>query len=272
MKPRRLFESSQYQNARLALHKSEAEDLPGREKELDSLREFLRKHLEQESSGSLYISGPPGTGKTSCLSKVMQEPEFRSQLKSVYINCTAVKSAAAIYGKMIDELSISNSTKSGKNNKAIIEKYLRSKHKQLLLVLDEIDQLESKRQSVLYSIFEWPSLPGAKLILVGMANALDLTDRILPRLQVRCELKPTLMHFASYTKQQICDIISARLSQGDASDALTRSAIQLLAAKVAAISGDIRRALDISRRAIELVESDKIADVLRPMNDNGKAH
>ncbi|EFN77760.1 Cell division control protein 6-like protein [Harpegnathos saltator] len=268
LQPKQLFGSNEYQNARLALHSSETEELPGRENELNKLQEFFQEHLEKETSSSLYISGPPGTGKTASLSKIMQQPEFKSQFKCVYINCTTMKSAAAIYAKIIQELSISSSTKSGKNNKAIIEKYLMSKHKMLFLVLDEIDQLESKKQSVLYSIFEWPSLLNSKLILVGIANALDLTDRILPRLQARCELKPTLMHFASYTKQQISNIISTRLSQANASNIFTPSAIQLLAGKVAAVSGDIRRALDISRRVIELAESEKIATVLCPTNDN----
>ena len=72
-----------------------------------------------------------------------------------------------------------------------------------LLVLDEIDQLNSSSQQVLYSIYEWPSLPSSALILIcelvkpndfyyfiiylllllAIANALDLTDRLLPRLQ-----------------------------------------------------------------------------------------
>jgi len=260
--------SNKYQDARKALHSAVTEDLPGREEELVKLHEFLDNHLEKETSASLYISGPPGTGKTASLFKIMQQ-YAQSKFKTVYINCTTMKSAAAIYGKIIQELSIINATKSGKNSKAIIEKYLRTNHKILMLVLDEIDQLESRKQSVLYSIFEWPSIPDSKLILVGIANALDLTDRILPRLQARCELKPILMHFAPYTKQQISNIILARLNQANATNVFTPSAIQLLAGKVAAISGDIRRALDISRRVIELAESDQLAQVLRPTNDNG---
>ncbi|EZA49517.1 Cell division control protein 6-like protein [Ooceraea biroi] len=260
--------SNKYQDARKALHSSITEDLPGREEELAKLHEFLHNHLEKETSASLYVSGPPGTGKTASLFKIMQQPQLRSKLRVVYINCTTIKSAAAIYAKIIQELSITSSTKSGRNNKAIIENYLTSRHKMLMLVLDEIDQLESRKQSVLYSIFEWPSIASAKLILVGIANSLDLTDRILPRLQARCEFKPTLMHFASYTKQQISNIILARLNQANATNVFTPSAIQLLAGKVAAISGDIRRALDISRRVVELAESHQTAQVLRPTNDN----
>lgn len=264
-----LFGSNKYQNARKSLHSCITDDLPGREEKLTSLQKYLSEHLDKGTSGSLYISGPPGTGKTACLFKIMQQSDIKSKFKVVYINCTSMKSAAAIYAKIIEELSIPGSTKLGKNSKAVIEKYLISKHKTLLLVLDEIDQLESRKQSVLYSIFEWPSILNSKLILIGIANALDLTDRILPRLQARCELKPALMHFAPYSKQQIFDIISARLNEANAANVFTPSAIQFLAGKVAAISGDIRKALDISRRVTELAESHQVAQVLRPTNDNG---
>ncbi|XP_076670842.1 cell division cycle 6 [Andrena cerasifolii] len=265
--PKKLFASNKYRNACKALHSSAPVTLPGREAQLVKLQEFIEKHLNNETSGSLYVSGPPGTGKTACLSRLMLKPEFKSQLKVVYVNCTTMKSAAAIYGKIIQELELTG-PKTGKSSKMIIEKYLKSKHKTLLLILDEIDQLESKKQSVLYSIFEWPSIQRSKLILVGIANALDLTDRILPRLQARCELKPKLMHFPPYTKPQICTIISERLNEANVSDLFTGTAVQMLAGKVAAVSGDIRRALDISRRVIEVAESNKLVQVLQPTNNN----
>lgn len=121
-------------------------------------------------------------------------------------------------------------------------------------MLDEIDQLESKNQSILYTIFEWPSNPHSRLILIGIANALDLTDRTLPRLQARCELKPKLMHFAPYCKEQIVKIFKARLEQAGVLDIFSPNALQMLAGKVASVSGDVRRALDIGRRVIELVD------------------
>ena len=39
-----------------------------------------------------------------------------------------------------------------------------------IMVLDEIDQLDSKNQEILYTIFEWPSLPKSRLILVGKSS------------------------------------------------------------------------------------------------------
>lgn len=36
-----------------------------------------------------------------------------------------------------------------------------------LLVLDEMDQLDSKAQDVLYTVFEWPYLPKSRLCLIG---------------------------------------------------------------------------------------------------------
>lgn len=153
-----------------------------------------------------------------------------------------------------------------------------------MLVLDEIDQLDSKKQSVLYTIFEWPAIPDSKLVLIGIANALDLTDRILPRLQARCELKPKLMHFASYTKQQLVDIFTARLKAAGVEEVFSPVALQLLSGKVAAVSGekkkaffvdkivivsfrlgDVRRALDIGRRVIELGEQN--SNALKPVEN-----
>lgn len=62
-----------YQSARKALHSSLPTTLPGREKELEELNTFISNHIEKEQSGTLYVSGPPGTGKTASLSIILQQ-------------------------------------------------------------------------------------------------------------------------------------------------------------------------------------------------------
>lgn len=190
--------------------------------------------------------------------KIVNTKEYEAKLKIAFINSTSISSIGAIYKKICAELNLKVSSNcSEKECLSAIEKYFNSHHtKTTLLILDEIDQLCStgKNQNVLYHIFEWPSIPHSKLILIGIANSLDLTDRLLVRLQAKCELKPRVMHFPAYTKTEIVEIFKSRLEE---SDLFPPAAIQLLAAKVSAVSGDIRRALNIGKRAIELAELEK---------------
>lgn len=247
-------DGSKYRSARRALTRNENFHLPGREKEIEQLKDFIDNLIENEASGSLYISGQPGTGKTASLMKIMSNEEYRKRVKMVYINCTSVSSVGSIYKRIVSELSLKTQGTTEKDSLQAIEKYLDSKHKMLMIVLDEIDQLTTKKQTVLYKIFEWPSYNDSKLILVGIANALDLTDRNLSRLQAKCELKPELMHFAPYSKAQIVEIFKSRLEESGVLDLFPPATLQLLAAKVASVSGDIRRALDIGRRVVEIAE------------------
>ncbi|BFF97973.1 cell division control protein 6 homolog [Drosophila madeirensis] len=248
---------NKYQNARRVLNSAETQNLPGREAQLLELREYFTSHLESQTSGSLYVSGQPGTGKTACLSLLLRDPEFSKRLQRVYINCTSIASVGAVYKKLCAELQLKPAGRTERDHLEAIQRHLRTAKRMLLLVLDEIDQLCTTRQAVLYTIFEWPALPGARILLVGIANSLDLTDRTLTRLNARCELKPRLMHFPSYTKQQIVEIFKSRLAEADVLDVFPPVTLQLLAAKVSAISGDVRRALDIGRRVVEIAEQQK---------------
>jgi len=65
-------------------------------------------------------------------------------------------------------------------------------------------------KEVLYQLFEWTALPNSRVILIGIANALDLTDRILPRLQTHITSTPA-PPLPPYTKDQIVTILQDRL-------------------------------------------------------------
>src|SRR5690349_3694800 len=51
-------------SARCALTGNSEFRLPGREKEYEELTTYLRELINSKGSGSMYISGTPGTGKT----------------------------------------------------------------------------------------------------------------------------------------------------------------------------------------------------------------
>ncbi|KAJ4918388.1 hypothetical protein JOQ06_003972 [Pogonophryne albipinna] len=248
----RLFaEKSRFLSVKKALHTALPERLLSREVERDAIRCFLRDKALQRVPGSLYISGAPGTGKTACFNCVLKEmePEL-SSVQTVLVNCMSLRSSHAIFRLLAEKLK-------APGGQSGLQRFLTAPGPAVLLVLDEMDQLDSKSQDVLYTIFEWPYLSQSRLCLVGIANALDLTDRILPRLQARPQCRPLLLHFPPYSRQELSDIVQDRLSQASADGIMDASAVQFCARKVSAVSGDARKALDICRRAVEVVESDE---------------
>ena len=122
-----------------------------------------------------------------------------------------------------------------------------------MLILDEIDQIEKsiKSPADLYKIFEWPFLPSSKLILIGIANSLDFTERLLPRLELKPECKPKILNFTPYSKEDIIMIIKDRLKDIEESHnncvIIEDKALGLCATKIASTNGDIRKVLDICR-------------------------
>ncbi|XP_064465631.1 cell division control protein 6 homolog [Ornithodoros turicata] len=224
----------------------------GRTEEFRVLTEFLSSHLETNTPGSMYISGAPGTGKTACLMNVLDDyAKAQRKFTSVFINCMALTNSTSIYDKVIQSCG---KTGSGLE---LLKKLVTSKGQPIVIVLDEIDQLDNR--NVLYSLLELPQLNNSRLILFGIANALDLTDRIVPHLQAY-GCKPRLLHFSPYTQREIESILSDRLHEW--STVVQPVALELCARKVAACTGDVRKALDICRRAIQVA-------VLSPRPEHG---
>lgn len=50
---------------------------------------------------------------------------------------------------------------------------------QSILVMDELDQLVTKKQTLIYNMFNWPTRPDSNLIVIAIANTMDLPERVL---------------------------------------------------------------------------------------------
>ncbi|XP_006889476.1 PREDICTED: cell division control protein 6 homolog [Elephantulus edwardii] len=269
----RLFkqEGTCYQQAKLVLNTAVPDRLPAREKEMDVIRNFLREHICGKKAGSLYLSGAPGTGKTACLSRILQDLKKELKgFKTIILNCMSLRNAQAVFPAIAQEICQEGEARpAGKELMRKLEKHMTEvKGPIIVLVLDEMDQLDSKGQDVLYTLFEWPWIKNSRLVLIGIANTLDLTDRILPRLQAREKCTPQLLNFPPYTRNQIATILQDRLNQVSSDQVLDNAAINFCARKVSAVSGDVRKALDVCRRAIEIVESSvKSQTILKPLSE-----
>jgi cell division control protein 6 len=169
---------------------------------------------------------------------------------------------SSIYASLLDSFS-----SDGTELSDLESLFISSKKNQIyVLVLDEIDHLLS--HDLLPTLFELSLRKNSRLLLVGIANALDLTDRFLPRLKAK-NLEPELLPFLPYTAPQISEVLTTRLrsllspAEKESCEStflpfVHPAAVQLLSRKVAAASGDLRKAFDILRRALELVEMESL--------------
>lgn len=182
------------------------------------------------------------------------------------ITCVGLRTATQVYDRITDDL-LPGAPK--RNSETQLRKLFTSKpsNKSYVLVLDEIDSLLDIECETLYNIFEWALHRSSCLTLIGIANALDLTDRFLPRLKSK-GLKPELLPFLPYSAQHVSQIISDKLRtllpksttvSADFTPCMQPAAIQLCAKKIASQTGDLRKAFNLVRRTIDQVEKDCIA-------------
>jgi cell division control protein 6 len=249
-----------YNEARQLFVRSSAPTaLFGRETERKELEKFISARTKSKKSGCIYISGPPGTGKSAFVNEVCKDIGTDKAVVTGYVNCMSVKNAVDLYRTLLEEFVDITEITEGEEMDALKKLFMQHKTS-YVVTLDEVDHLLELDIDLLYNIFEWSLQKSSSLVLVGIANALDFTDRFLPRLKAR-GLKPHLLPFLPYTAAQISSVITSKLkglvpTGTDVVPFIHPTAIMFLSKKVAAQSGDLRKALDICRRAIDLIEAD----------------
>ena len=231
-----------------------------REREEEELGRFLDERVENEISGCIYISGPPGTGKSALVREACNRLSCQSNLRMSDVNCVSVKTAKELCINLLSDLDCSWDFREDGEAEAL-KQLLFKGNGTFLVVLDEIDHFLDVDLDMLYTLFEYSLNPKSNLILIGIANALDFTDRFLPRLKAK-DLKPNLLPIMSYTNEQIAKVITAKLvtlmpvGKTDFVPFIHPTAVHFLAKKISAQSGDLRKAFDICRSAIDLIETE----------------
>ncbi|KAM0721845.1 hypothetical protein Q7P37_002770 [Cladosporium fusiforme] len=233
--------------------------LVGRDEERQQLSSFVDNSVNSDSAGCLYVSGPPGTGKSALLDEVCQQYQKSGDVSMSVVNCMSVRNAKDLSGKLSEDLGLQEDAGFEYLRSCFVGGNAKTTQK-YLVILDEVDCLVDLDLSLLYGLFEWSMSPSSRLVLIGIANALDLTDRFLPRLKSR-NLKPELLPFMPYAAAQIAEVLTSKLKSlmpagSNNAPFLHPAAIQFCAKKVASQTGDLRKAFDICRRAVDLVEQE----------------
>ena len=107
-----------------------------------------------------------------------------------------------------------------------------------VVLIDELDALVTKKQTLLYNLFDWPCHSNSRLLVVAIANTMDLPERFNAKIKSR--IGNTRVVYEPYNRDQIKEILESRLK---GIEIFEQKSIQLVAAKVSTYSGDIRRSL-----------------------------
>jgi len=243
--------------AQQRLHVSAVPDsLPCREEEFAEIFTYVEGKLREGRGGCYYISGVPGTGKTATVMEVirmLQENKDEYPDFNFYaMNGMRLTSPEQAYVDMWRQLTGEKATPEHAM-KLLDARFSKAapKRSTSVFLVDELDMLCNRKQSVLYNMFDWPSRPEGKLIVIAIANTMDLPERVMIN-RVSSRLGLTRQTFQPYTHEQLQMIVASRLA---GLQVFQQDAVQLVARKVASLSGDARRALDICRRATEMAES-----------------
>ncbi|KAK9172852.1 AAA domain protein [Cryptosporidium meleagridis] len=287
--------------------------LPCREKEHEEITHVLKTSILNEGGGVLFIAGLPGTGKTATVLSTLEmlETEMnlsnknKSKISVCYINALHLSSPDHFYRTFLQKLNGANTWAPNKEVcYASLDKYLKAKESPItILVIDEIDWLQKNgnsqstmegfNNSLLYTLIDWPFQKNTKLIIIAIANTMDLPERLIPRCTSRCGY--ARVNFTPFSVEDMIIILKDRVKyfspglpdvdsetcdkndQGRRSSPRIRSksknknidtlqedlesvfcpkAVEFCARRIAQQSSDVRRALQVLQRAWEICKQE----------------
>jgi Cdc6-like AAA superfamily ATPase len=216
---------------------------------------------------ALFVIGPPGTGKSSCVAHVAAL-HSRADSHVVRLNCSTFASPSALLqaiGGQLAALGVSPPLPPLDHAQQLDAFLTSSLHRtaepqDCVLVLDEVDHLvrlpsaalQTKAQQLLAFLVRWAYLPNAALRVIGILNGVDMHAQIAAFLAQ--DPHPTsVVLFPSYSLDELTAILTAyvQMATADAipvADVVEPRALELIARKVAARDGDARRAVGMLRQ------------------------
>ncbi|ORY35566.1 P-loop containing nucleoside triphosphate hydrolase protein [Naematelia encephala] len=257
-----------YERALRLLHVGATpESLPCREDEFVDVLSRVEEGVEGGGGGCLYIAGVPGTGKTATVHAVVKELMRKAEdgelapFSYVEINGLKIPSPQHAYTVLWEAISGQKGTSSKTALRGLEGHFGRKtmgargpRGHTFVVLMDELDQLLTTKQDVVYNFFNWPTMRDSQLFVIAVANRMDLPQHLAAKIKSRLGLQTVL--FQPYDRTNLVEIVQSRLVAHPRSKAehkvLALDAITLAATKMAGTNGDARRVLDACRRAVEV--------------------
>ncbi|KAJ4380799.1 Origin recognition complex, subunit 1 [Didymella sp. IMI 355093] len=179
--------ASPFQIARNQLHVSSVPAaLPCREEEFSTVYSHLEAAITDGSGSCIYISGTPGTGKTATVREVVAQLHASVQAEElddfIFVEINGMKVTDPHQSYSLLWQALRGDRVSPSHALELLEREFSApspRRVPCVVLMDELDQLVTKNQSVMYNFFNWPQLRHSRLIVLAVANTMDLPERTL---------------------------------------------------------------------------------------------
>ena len=236
--------------------------LIGREKQIEMLSLIFRSVINDGRSETAYVTGSVGTGKTStvkrfCMDMAAYAAKNNIGVDYIHINCRQSNTDTMVMYQCIRHFD-SNYPDKGYSAEVMLKDFrshvLKSK-KRMVIVLDEVNSLiRSGDDDLIYQISRMGEELSGQTISVSMI--LISQEYVLDRIDVASLStfkRANTIRFDKYTRNQLRDIVTARVDEAMVAGTVTDEAIDAITDMSADI-GDARMAIDILDKAARLAE------------------
>ena len=247
------------------------DELPHRKEQINDLVGLIAPVLKGQTIQPITIYGPPGAGKTAAITCIGKEFKRKvaalgKQIPWANINCYGNTSEYSIIRRFCCELEQSNKNivippETGYSITqvyATLERNLENFKSPAILVLDEIDQIFSKKRDGNSTLYRLSSMP---IHIISITNEPSFREFLDPRTRSRNNFANSRI-FPSYNAKELADILSKRAEHAFRPDSVDSGAMQYCAALAAQKGGDARIAIDLLRFAAQEADREDSSTIL----------
>lgn len=248
-----------FKNKKVLLPDFIPERLPNRMKDIENIIRIIEESLRGNVT-NILITGQPSTGKTASIRFIFRELRQRYDSLFCYVNCfNKSTKMGVLYSMVLDYFKQKRPTSKMPSRRGIaydelldsFKRDLGKSRTKVVVCLDEVDQLEEKE--ILYELTRtrWEN---GRIQIIGISNNPLVFKNLDPRTQSR--LYPLReISFTPYTKDQMKEIVEARIQDAFNANVINKRAIDYLAEFTSENKSDMRIARETLIRAGELANS-----------------
>lgn len=243
--------------------------LPHRESELRLLTEFFSFALQSpgKMTQRVMITGDVGTGKTALSQRfgasiTHEATEKGINLRYVHVNCREYRGSLFLILQQAVSVFHPNFPKRGYAAEELLSmlmQMLDEEEAHVILTLDEFESLvENEGSEAVYKLTRLqetrPNKP-QRLSLLCILRDLKTTERLDP--STRSSLQSNIVNLQKYSKKQLIDILSARVTLAFKPSAVPEDTLDMIAEDAFSENGNARFGIELLWRAGKYADAEE---------------